>query len=412
MVIILMIILYSVAFIILFDRSTRNNVPRLVRKEIALAFAFKVAMGCLYGYVFQKYYGGDDTWKYYHDSLLEYNKFLFQSGQFFKEIIPLDSFRKYPSFADNFRDFLENLEYSAVVKPLGVFNLFSFQNYYVDVVFFNIFSFVGSYLLFKLFAETWKEKRLLVYVACFFVPSVAFWLSGIRSDGLLLLSLAVSIYFFNAWVRSARIKYLVLLILGLLGTLIFRMQFLLVLLPFLFAWWMSVRFSIKPWKAYCGVFAIGIIIFFGSSYISPNLNLPSFIVSKQREFLALKGNTQFELNPLEPKISSFVTTLPQAFTNTFLRPYPWEARGFLQIASSIEIIFFWIVLLLAVKNILSTTRDPLVWFVLFFGLCTYLLIGFTVPFPGAIVRYKIIPELLFFLILLPNLPVKLKKISI
>jgi hypothetical protein len=59
--IILLIILYSVAFVILFNRSTKNSEIRLTRNEIALAFGFKVAMGCLYGYVFQKYYGGDDT---------------------------------------------------------------------------------------------------------------------------------------------------------------------------------------------------------------------------------------------------------------------------------------------------------------------------------------------------------------
>jgi len=410
--IILLIILYSVAFVILFNRSTKNSEIRLTRNEIALAFGFKVAMGCLYGYVFQKYYGGDDTWKYFNDSLLEYNKFLFQSGQFFKEIIPVDSFHKYPAFADNFRDFMEYLEYNVVVKYLAVVNIFSFQNYYTDVVFFNVFSFFGSYLLFKVFTASGARNRLLVYLASFFIPSITFWLSGIRSDGLLFLSIAMTLYYFNAWLDSKKGLHLFYFLIGLLGTFIFRLQFMMILIPFLVAWYLSVRFSIKPWKSFTGVFVVSLIIFFGSIYLSDRFNFPSLIVKKQQEFLALKGNTVFALNTLEPTFSSFITTLPQAFENTFLRPYPWEARGFLQIAASAEIIFFWIIFFITVKNILSTRHSPLVWFVLFFSVCTYLLIGFTVPFPGAIVRYKVIPELLMLLILLPAFPVRLKKIYI
>ena len=206
MAVVLLIILYTLTFIIIIDRITRQSKIRLTRKEIAFAFCFKVALGLLYGFVFKKYYGGDDTWKYFNDSLNEYNKLLFQTGQFLKEIIPLDSFQKYPAFTDGFRDLLENLEYNAVVKSLAIFNVLSFQNYYADVVFFNIFSFIGSYLLFKLFARTWKEKRLLIYAAAFFIPPITCWLSGIRSDGLLLLSIGLTLYYFPSWITGKSMK--------------------------------------------------------------------------------------------------------------------------------------------------------------------------------------------------------------
>jgi hypothetical protein len=37
---------------------------------------------------------------------------------------------------------------------------------------------------------------------------------------------------------------------------------------------------------------------------------------------------------------------------------------------------------------------PLILFSLSFGITLYIFIGYTIPFPGAIVRYKAIPELL------------------
>jgi hypothetical protein len=412
MAVILLIILYTTAFIILIDRGTKNSTIRLSRKEIAFAFCFKVGLGILYGFVFKKYYGGDDTWKFFNDSLVEYNKLLFQTGTFFKEIIPFDSFHKYPGFGENFRDFLENLESNAITKSLAVFNIFSLQNYYADVVFFNLFSFYGSYLLFKLFTNTWKDKRLLIYLACFFIPSITFWLSGIRTDGLLILSIGFSLFYFNAWMDAKKNTHLACFLLGLLGVVIFRIQFVMVMLPFLFAWGLTRRFSVKPWKAYSCIFLISLFIFFGSTLFHGPLNFPSYVVKKQQEFMALKGNTVFNLNPLDSSIWSFLSTLPQAFLNTFFRPYPWEARGLLQIAASAEIVFFWVVFLMSIKNILSTNREALCWFVFLFAVCAYLLIGFTVPFPGAIVRYKVIPELLCFLVLFSFLPIKLKKIYI
>jgi len=412
MAIVLLIILYTLTFIVLINRLTRSSIIRLTRKEIALAFAFKVAMGVLYGFVFKEFYGGDDTWKYFNESLNEYNKLSFQTAQFFKEIIPLDSFSKYSAFADNFRDFLENLELNAITKSLAIFNLLSFQNYYADVVFFNLFSFAGSYLLFKLFVQYWTEKRLIVYIAAFFIPSAGFWLSGIRGDALLLLSIALTLYYFNAWMKQGKAGYLLVFLLGLVGTFIFRLQFFMILIPFLIAWGLSIRFKWKTWLVFAFTFIGSLVIFFGSAVVFPTSNLTSIVVQKQHEFLTLKGNTVFALNKLEPNVKSFAVTLPQAALNTFLRPFPWEAKGILQIAAAAEIVFFWVVTLFAITNYASIPKISLTWFVIFFCTCTYLLVGYTVPFPGAIVRYKIIPELLFFLLLLPATPLKLKKIYI
>jgi hypothetical protein len=62
------------------------------------------------------------------------------------------------------------------------------------------------------------------------------------------------------------------------------------------------------------------------------------------------------------------------------------------------IMVFWGLVLLAIikkemhwKHILC---KPLILFSLSFGITLYIFVGYTIPFPGAIVRYKAVPELL------------------
>jgi hypothetical protein len=227
-----------------------------------------------------------------------------------------------------------------------------------------------------------------------------------------LLSIGLTLYYFQAWIKGRNLKYFFCFLIGFIGTLVFRIQFFMVLVPFLLAWGLTLSYLWRPWKVFTTVFILSVVFFFGSSLVSQEFNLPSLVVHKQHEFLELKGNTRFALNRLEPTINSFATTLPQATINLFFRPYPWEAKGPMQLAAVAEIVFFWIVILWGLRSITLINSIPLAWFVLYFGICTYLLIGYTVPFPGAFVRYKIIPELLFFLLFLPLLPVKLKKMNI
>ncbi|HEV3251265.1 MAG TPA: hypothetical protein VGZ71_09965, partial [Puia sp.] len=155
-----------------------------------------------------------------------------------------------------------------------------------------------------------------------------------------------------------------------------------------------------------------LLIFLGSLYISPEKNLSGPLISRQQEFLKLHGNTRFRLDSLKPSIPSFIKTAPQAFENAFLRPYLWEAKGPLQILSALETMGFWALVLLLItypendwKKILL---HPLLMVFLFYGASQILLIGYIVPFPGAIVRYKSIPEL--FLVISMALAIKWNKI--
>jgi hypothetical protein len=72
-----------------------------------------------------------------------------------------------------------------------------------------------------------------------------------------------------------------------------------------------------------------------------------------------------------------------------MRPYVWELNNLLYIPFSVEILVFEILFLLFIffrkKNI---QIPPLIYFCFFFSLTMFLIIGYTIPIIGAIVRYR------------------------
>jgi hypothetical protein len=189
--------------------------------------------------------------------------------------------------------------------------------------------------------------------------------------------------------------------------LVLRNALVLLLAPAIISWFIAVRYTRRPLFVFATVYGLSLVLFFCSALLSPPFNLPANVVNRQQQFMALKGNTRFGLDTLSASLPGFVKVFPQAFANSFLRPWIWEAKGILQVMAALETSVFWLLLLLIIarrkKESSATWQQPLVWVLLFSSVTLYLFIGYTVPFPGAIVRYKTIPELFLFVLLLINI---------
>jgi hypothetical protein len=174
------------------------------------------------------------------------------------------------------------------------------------------------------------------------------------------------------------------------------MEFALVLAVPVVAYLVSRNSRWRPVRVFLLVYSACIILFFGSLAFGSR-QFSSFIVSRQHSFLNLKG-TAFKLDPLHSSIKSFLHVLPQAVKNSFLRPWFWESKNMLQLFYSIEVIVFVILALLAVlfrqEEWKKRLTNPVILLLFSFSISLYVLVGYTVPFPGAIIRYKCIPELL------------------
>jgi hypothetical protein len=399
---IIALLFYSAAVIFILHRIIRKKTVSLSVTELSLAFILKVAMGCLYGYVYLHYYNGDDTWALHRQSLKEIDKFLHDPHQFFYDFSPIEAYEwAGRRFWAGLEVWIWNFEKHGLPKTLALFNIFSRGNYYINVVFFNAIIFWGHYWLFSVLVTTFPGKRLPLLLLIFFCLPLLFWLSGIRADGLLLFFLSLFLLQFALYLHKRSRRAIVLSVMALIGLLIFRKALLLLLAPAIAAWFIAVRYNRKPVPVFLLVYGISGIIFFSSILVSTHTNLPMTIVHRQQEYMALQG-TRFQLDTLQPSITGFARVMPQAINNTFFRPYVWEAKGMLQIMTALELILFWLLVLLPFfrkdgqwKKYLT---HPLLLFFLFFGVSLYLFIGYTVPFPGAIVRYKVLAELLLLTI--------------
>lgn len=357
--------------------------PALTLTEFWTALGWKVLLGVLYGYLFLHYYGGDDTWKIHRQSVKETRLLLDDPLQFFsREYTPAMALREAGDWKEALILYNNDLEYALVVKTISFFNLVSQGNYYINAVLFNVVAFWGHYWLFIALAGLFPMARKLLLAVIFFYLPVVFWLSGIRADGFLF------IFFSYFLLQLFRRRNLAGALAAFVCITILRPQ-LAALLAVAVAGFLASRVfhRIGAWKVFTVTYLFGGLVFF----VSGGLRM---LAVKQEQFARLSGS-RLPLQSLNGGIADFLQALPQAINHSFLRPYLWETSNVLQVVYAMESLFILFVLVILIPSgWRQVLRHPALLVMLGFALSLYVFTGLVVPFPGAIVRYKIIGELL------------------
>ena len=398
MLVILVIVLLWLCLSGLIYFIIRNKKVSLSVPQVLVFFACKIIAGAAYGYIFKRFYNGDDTWKLNQDGFQQYKRLLATPGMFFGDFFSAEPVPGGGIFNFQSNSYIQNLEYAIVGKTVALFNFISQGNYYINMVLFNFLGFWGCYFLYKLVAAQFSMAgRRLTAAILFLFPPAVFWLSGLRTEGFLLLFTGVMLYNFSRWLNEKKTTCLLISMVCFALAVILRNGFALAMAPALTAWGWTVFYKTGIKKTFAITYAICLTAIACVGFVWPGLNIFSLIAGRQHDFFLLKGNTRFNLTALEPTILSFIKVFPESLINTFIRPFPWEAKGLLQWFSAMENM---LVLLLVIctglmyrkqRNIVA--NPALVCMLVMAALGNYVLIGYVVPFPGAIVRYKIIPEL-------------------
>jgi hypothetical protein len=366
------------------------------KPELLVGFAVKLLLGFIYGYIFLHYYDGDDTWQLFRSSLIETQLLLNDPKQFFiNEFTPANALATGNSVADVIEIYLNDLQYVLIVKGMAIMNLVTRGNYYLNSIFFNAITFFGHFWLFRLMIELFPAKGQFYFGVIFlFLPAV-FWLSGIRVDGFLFFFLSMLLYYVCSK-RKQILKQVAIGVIAFAGVAICRPQVAVLTGIGLIAFYLA-RKTGKPLVAFVTVYALAIVLFFASAFLLPGHGLPGVMAAKQQEFLRFQG-TRFNIIELDRTPVSYLKALPGALANTFLRPFPWEAKGTLQMLASFEVLIFWAVVVTCLFRSHTFWKirlyHPVILLFLFVSVNICLLVGYLVPFPGAIVRYRAIPQLL------------------
>ncbi len=336
---------------------------------------------------------GSDSWFYHRSGLTEYRLLLSNPKEYFANFFYTGYSYGYGGFLNVQNSYWNDLKDNLIIKLLSVFDVFSGGNYYVNVVLYNFTIFFGHIGLYRVFNAMYRQHKLLTAAVVFLLPSVLFYSSAIHKDGLVLALIGVVV--FNAWkiLEGGRWLPRRIIYIGLSLALVFffRLFVFMAFVPPLMAWFWAQKKNMQPVKIFLAVYAVLIVLFFSTPYLSPSINLPVYMAKRQADFLLLKGNTTMPMDTLQPTPAGFAKAAPQALQHGLLRPLLTDVKlSKMLLPLSIELVFYE---LLVVAFFLwrqpgFSFNRPFVFFSLFFGLSLCLIIGYTVPVIGAIVRYR------------------------
>jgi hypothetical protein len=360
--------------------------------------------GIFYGWI-GVYYGQMaqmiDTWAYHVESLQEYKLLTSHPLDFFTSLFHNNYEGGYTNFLSSHNSWWNDVKANFLIKIMAVFDLFSFGNYYVNVIFYSFLSLFGPMAIYRVMKDVFPAKKIPVLIASFLIPSFLYWTSGLHKEGLIFVGLSLMIYHFYFGFKEKKFPLyrILLILLGFVLVIILRNFVVLPLLPPLIAWFLCQKIKWKPIFIYSSVFLIFLTLFFAAKFIVPGLDPPQSVVEKQQDFIKLEGHSSIAVNELKPNFISFLINAPQAFSLAVLRPYPSDVRHLLSLAAAIEIIMillFFLVFLFWRKN--GSQLSPFLLFCLFFSFGVLFMIGYSVNNLGAIVRYR---SIVFPLLLVP-----------
>lgn len=364
----------------------------LGRKAVLLLFLVKIAAGCALGLVNHLLmHNTTDYDLYNHYGIVEYQHLFTNPRLFFTDIFTTDYTPTGGFFGSDF-SYWNDLRTNIIFKILGVMDIFSRGNYYINSLFFNAFAFLGHIGLFRVFSHIYPGKKLQVVVGCFLLPSMLYFSSGIHKDLIVFTALAVFCYCLYVSLDCGFTrKRLISLLLSFLIILLIRNFVAVIALPFAAAWFISSRNKINPAIVFpVMMLVVGAVLctmHFGPEQYDPL----RVVVEKQQSFFALGGSaTEYHNDTLASSIKSFAFAAPRALAHAYLSPYPGEFDRLYINLFAVEITAYLLVFLLWVLFPLRTgaVQNGFIYFCFLFTFSVFLITGYITPAAGAMIRYR------------------------
>lgn len=398
---------------------------------------FKMGMAFFFGFTFVKILGyGGDTVAYWDGAVKLNNLFWESPSAYFNELINTPgrstihvNFSHETGFPPGW--IYNEPESFFVSKVLSVFSFVTFKSFTALTFICSYFAAVASFRLFQLVRKYRFTKERYMAIATMFIPTVAFWCSGISKDTLILLGLYFLLYSLFALFDRTR-KFTLVNFIWVLFFIWFSYQmrpFMIVAItiPLLFSFGfgylnrLQSRLLVSSFKFLIVSVGIGAI-----AYVTINDVIPMGLGDEYIEELAVTqqdfasnityGGPRYDLGISDFSPGAMVTAMPLAIFTGLYRPLLWEAQGPLLLMSGLE---NFLLILLTIgfffkrgnikEHFRFITENEFIVFALIFALLFAFFIGFSAGLFNVLVRFKA-PLLAFLvLVLIARKPVSLDK---
>lgn len=411
----LLFVLYLFLFSVLIARMQSFKHSGVAAPVLIGYFWLKVAAAAGYGYFHFLTQKGGDTWAYHRYSLEETSLLRNNPAKFISSIFQ-SGYDGYGGFLETKNSFWNDLDANTIPKLLAICNLFSGSNYYINVIFINFLFLLGTVLLFK----AWKKQvpgmsAFLLYLP-FLIPSFIFWTSGIHKEGFLVSAIALVMHALFAYPKNkANSAWRLLQIITGMGIMLALRSFLLLPTTVALASWVCVRkLRLSAPVSLAILLLAGCILFFSARVIIPEKNALKTLYERRIAFLKKEGNSKTDAINLQPAPASFIQHAPAAFAIGAFRPLPHDVYNLASGFAAVESIALIALLFTALYKFRTANwNDPLLLFCLYFAITLFFIIGYTIPFLGAVVRYRSIalPLWVMALVIIWKLPAARKEES-
>jgi hypothetical protein len=414
----LLALAYTALFLLLMRRvHFYSSVPGLPLRWISGIFLLKIMAGtalwAIYTYLYTDR-ATADVFKYFDDSAHmfkalpdhpgDYLRMLFGIGNDAPEFLSL-----YYAEMNNWeRHFESNLYNDAhtIIRYNALVRLFSFGEFHVHTVVSAFLSLTGMIGLYRAFVRTLPGLERILMAVVFLLPSVLFWASGVIKECLLFFGLGLLIHVLDR-MSHERSRWFDAPALAFILVLLFFLKFyvLMSLIPALVLLFWAHR-SRRPWLGLKLLVVYGAFVILGLNlhHFIPGLDVLGILTMKQRDFvgLALKMNSGSFVMPvlLLPDPVLFIRQAPYALYITLLGPLVHAGPGALGLVSLLENlgILMFLCCCIYFRRPWKEVDQALVLSLICYVVMLALVIGWTTPVMGAIVRYRT-PLLPFLMII-------------
>lgn len=394
------------------------------KKTVAAVFILKIIFGislwAIYTYHYT-YRNTSDAFRFFDDATIIFNATKGHFWHFARIISGINSDAEYlKPYLEETSHWYRPYDYGllnddrTLIRFNAILLFFSFGYYHVHIVFMNFLSLAGLFAIYKTVASVLPDRKTEVFASVFFIPTVLFWGSGVLKEGLLLFALGLFMHALHKISqRNVSVKIFAVLLFSLCLLILTKVYILLCFLPALVSM-AVVRLTGRKMAVmkFALTHVLLVLLAINIHHIHSEYNILEILQVKQRDFYNVaelwNAGSAIDIGRLEPNLRSFIIHIPGALAAVFFRPHLLEADSAFLVASALE---NFIILALAAFYFFhlkkpGTFNMPWVLFCLSFVIFLALLIGWTTPVMGAMVRYKLplLPFLFFVLFFISNKP--------
>ena len=256
------------------------------------------------------------------------------------------------------------ITHNGIVYVQMLLDLLSGDDMTVNTLLFAFPVLLGNVALFRVFRRRFGGDGVAAG-AVFWLPSVLFWTACIYREGMLYMLLGF-LFFHLDRLPARRSLYFAMVLFLLIAY--FRLAVAVVLGVALLVWWLGdhwrmgdrrwvggSRFSRRLRLGLAGGVVVLLIVFTVPAVRGPVLGA---VTTEQTSFQILEGHSRLPLPVLDGTLGSFWRAFPTAVLNGLFEPLPGSGGQTAYLGFSIELVFVWGVVVLAIIRTLRISLAP------------------------------------------------------